>query len=136
MPKVTKVRRGRVRGGTCSSYSSCPYSRTSWRDCPKSPRGVHHSALRASETMLFGPFWPPYTGQIHAQSVASTLFGQSRRNCLENSWTSLDRVFLYHRAAIRVLYSPFFRPIEPQSGAHPDFPNSFGRCCLGSSSLE
>src|SRR5215208_5055036 len=27
--------------------------------------------------MLFGPFWPPYTGQIHAQSVASTLFGQS-----------------------------------------------------------
>src|SRR5215210_9341028 len=81
MPKVTKVRRGRVRGGTCSSYSSCPYSRTSWRDCPKSPRGVHHSALRASETMLFGPFWPPYTGQIHAQSVDSTLFGQSLSLC-------------------------------------------------------
>jgi hypothetical protein len=32
--------------------------------------------------MLFGPFWPPYTGQIHAQSVANTLFGQSQK---ENS---------------------------------------------------
>src|SRR5215212_5702002 len=36
-------------------------------------------ALGATETMLFGPFWPPYTGHIHAQSVASTLFGQSLR---------------------------------------------------------
>ena len=33
--------------------------------------------------------------------------------------------FWYRRAAIRVLYSPFFRSIEPQSGAHSDFPNSF-----------
>src|SRR5215213_6898512 len=53
---------------------------SSWRDCPKSPRGVHNSALGATETMLFGPFWPPYTGQIHAQSVASTLFGQSQKS--------------------------------------------------------
>jgi hypothetical protein len=36
-------------------------------------------AVGATETMLFGPFWSPYTGQIHAQSVASTLFGQSRK---------------------------------------------------------
>jgi hypothetical protein len=28
--------------------------------------------------MLFGPFLPPYTGQVHAQSVASILFGQFR----------------------------------------------------------
>src|SRR5215213_11417607 len=53
---------------------------SSWRDCPKSPRGVHNSALGATETMLFGPFWPPYTGHIHAQSVASTLFGQSQKS--------------------------------------------------------
>src|SRR5215213_1027190 len=53
------------------------FAELSFRDCPKSPRGVHNSALGATETMLFGPFWPPYTGHIHAQSVASTLFGQS-----------------------------------------------------------
>src|SRR5687767_3960621 len=31
-------------------------------------------ALRATETVLFGPFWPPYTAQIHASSVARTPF--------------------------------------------------------------
>src|SRR5215213_3670282 len=60
---------------------ACELPRTPLRDCPKSPSGVHNSALGATETMLFGPFWPPYTGQIHAQSVASTLFGQSQRDC-------------------------------------------------------
>src|SRR5215213_1940243 len=59
---------------------ACELPRTPLRDCPKSPSGVHNSALGATETMLFGPFWPPYTGQIHAQSVASTLFGQSRKD--------------------------------------------------------
>ena len=49
----------------------------SQRDCPKSPRGVHSSALGATETMLFGPICAPNSGKIHAQSVASTLFGQS-----------------------------------------------------------
>src|SRR5215212_6256112 len=48
-----------------------------FRDCPKSPRGVHNSAFGATEITLCGPFRPPCTGQIHAQSVASTLFGQS-----------------------------------------------------------
>ncbi len=44
----------------------------------KSRRGPQLS-LKATETMLFGPFWALYTGQIHAQSVASSLFGQSRK---------------------------------------------------------
>jgi hypothetical protein len=52
---------------------------SSQRDCPKSPRGVHNSALWAIETALFGPFWPPNTGQSYAQSVDSTLFGQAQK---------------------------------------------------------
>ena len=31
-------------------------------------------ALRSTETLLFGPFWSPYTSRIHGQSVARTPF--------------------------------------------------------------
>ena len=31
-------------------------------------------ALQATETVLFGPFWPPYTSQIHARGLAPTPF--------------------------------------------------------------
>jgi len=30
--------------------------------------------LQATKTGLFGPFWPSYTSQIHARSVARTPF--------------------------------------------------------------
>jgi hypothetical protein len=31
-------------------------------------------SLRSTGTLLFDPFWPPYTAQIHVQSVARTPF--------------------------------------------------------------
>src|ERR671912_343532 len=35
----------------------------------------------------FAPFWPPYTSQIHAWSVASILFGQSQKvNSRKSAW--------------------------------------------------
>src|SRR5215212_2886153 len=70
---------GRRRGlsGSGGVLATLNFGEFHFRDCPKSPRGVHSSALGATETMLFGPFCAPYTGHIHAQSVASTLFGQS-----------------------------------------------------------
>jgi hypothetical protein len=61
------------------------FAEYSFRDCPKRLGGPCNVALRAAQTALFDPFWPPCTRQIHARSVASTLFGQSLRNCLENS---------------------------------------------------
>src|SRR5918997_3805472 len=54
---------------------------TSGRDCPKSLGCACNEALRATETVLLDPFWPPCTGQIHARSVPSTLFGQSQKEC-------------------------------------------------------
>src|SRR5215213_659465 len=84
---------------------------SSWRDCPKSPRGVHNSALGATETMLFGPFWPPYTGHIHAQSVASTLFGQSRKG---RSRKFTCRIL--HRTSSEGREDAFFGPSGRASG--------------------
>src|SRR5829696_416613 len=55
--------------------------RAAGRDCPKSLGGACNIAVRATETVLFGPVWPPYTGQIHARSVARTLFGQFQKPC-------------------------------------------------------
>src|SRR5829696_5956735 len=46
----------------------------SWRNCPKRVGGACGVALRSTETVLFGPFWPPFTSQIHAQSVVRTPF--------------------------------------------------------------
>jgi hypothetical protein len=42
----------------------------------KSRMRLHNVALQATETVLFAPFWPPYTGKICGRSVAHTLFGQ------------------------------------------------------------
>jgi hypothetical protein len=52
------------------------------RNCPQSFGGAHCVALRTTETVLLarishlGPFWPPYTGQIHAQSAYSYHFSR------------------------------------------------------------
>jgi len=47
-------------------------------------------ALRTAEKALFGPFRPPYSGHIHARSIAHTLFGQFLNGVL-GSWTSALR---------------------------------------------
>ncbi len=44
------------------------------RNCPKSLGGAYSGALWAAKKRLFGPFHPPFTGQIHARSVARTPF--------------------------------------------------------------
>jgi hypothetical protein len=33
--------------------------------------------LRGTQTSSFGPFWPRYTGRVHAYSVARTPFSDS-----------------------------------------------------------
>src|SRR5215207_9795473 len=40
----------------------------------KSRTHLQRVALRATEMVLFGPFWPPYTGQIYGWGVAPTPF--------------------------------------------------------------
>ena len=45
-----------------------------FRDCPKRVGGACSVALRSTETVLFDPFWPPFTSQIHAKSVVRTPF--------------------------------------------------------------
>src|SRR5215204_6571408 len=49
------------------------------RDCPKSLEHTYSVALWVDKEGLFGPFHPPYISQIHEQSVARTLFGQSQK---------------------------------------------------------
>src|SRR5918998_6299442 len=46
------------------------------RNCPKSLGGACNVALRATETVLFGPFWPPYTAQFTVGALLVPLFGQ------------------------------------------------------------
>jgi hypothetical protein len=48
--------------------------RTPYRNCLKSPVGTRNGAAQSTDTVLFGLFWPRYTGQIHARSVAQTPF--------------------------------------------------------------
>ena len=43
-----------------------------FRNCPKRVGGACGVAFRTTETVLFGPFWPPFTSQIHGQSVVRT----------------------------------------------------------------
>src|SRR5918998_3135813 len=49
------------------------------RNCPKSLGGACNVALRATETVLFGPFWPPYTAQFTVGALLVPLFGQFLR---------------------------------------------------------
>ena len=71
--------------------------------------------------------------------LLATIHPSAWRNCLVNSWTGLDRVFLVSQSSDKGASQPvfsihaFFRSMEPQSGAHSDFPNSFGSSVLGSS---
>src|SRR5215217_1218298 len=87
---------GRRRGlsGSGGVLATLNFGEFTFRDCPESPRGVHSSALGATETMLFGPFWSPYTGQIHAHSVASTLFGQSLQKLSEKGLGATLRAWI------------------------------------------
>ena len=55
------------------------FPKSSVRNCPKSLGRAYNVALRATETVLFGPFWPPYTLQIYARSDAHTPFSKSRQ---------------------------------------------------------
>src|SRR5215217_8521692 len=48
-----------------------------FRNCPKSLGRVYSVALRTAEKALFGPFWSPYTVQIHGRALLKALFGQS-----------------------------------------------------------
>ena len=50
------------------------FSKSSVRNFPKSLGRAYNVALQATETVLFGPFWPPYTGKIYGRSVAHTPF--------------------------------------------------------------
>ena len=49
----------------------------SLRDCPKSLGRTCSVALRVDKEGLLDPFRPPYTSQIHDQSIARTLVEQS-----------------------------------------------------------
>ena len=51
------------------------------RNCPKSLGRTYNVALRATQTVLFGSFWPPYTLPIYDRSVAHTLFRKAAK-CL------------------------------------------------------
>src|SRR5215203_5797317 len=44
------------------------------RNCPKSRGRSCNVALRDTEMVLVGPFWPSYTAQIYGRSVAPTPF--------------------------------------------------------------
>jgi hypothetical protein len=44
------------------------------RNCPKSLGRAYNVALRATETVLFGSFWTPYSRQVYDRSVAYTPF--------------------------------------------------------------
>src|SRR5215203_4659109 len=48
-----------------------------FRDCPKRVGGACCVALRSTETLLFGPFLPPYTSKFTVRALLVPLFGQS-----------------------------------------------------------
>jgi hypothetical protein len=49
---------------------------SSSRNCPKSLGGACDVALRATEKVLFGPFWPPYAAKTVLGALLIPLFGQ------------------------------------------------------------
>ena len=55
------------------------FPKSSVRNCPKSLGRAYNVALRATQTVLFGSFWPPYTLQIYARSDTHTPFSKSRQ---------------------------------------------------------
>ena len=48
--------------------------RAAERNCLKSLGRPYNVALGDTEMVLFGPFWPSYTGQVYGRSVAPTPF--------------------------------------------------------------
>src|SRR5215204_5306177 len=56
----------------CSEVAGASIHRAAERNCPKRLGCAYNVALQATETVLFGPFWPPYTGKIYGRSVAHT----------------------------------------------------------------
>ena len=60
-------------GGTSRRVSS-PYSDECVRDCSKTLEATCRAALETAEKRCFSIFWPPYTQQMHARSVARTPF--------------------------------------------------------------
>src|ERR671920_2451100 len=66
----------RATEGICSYLGAVDASihRAAERNCPKSLGRSCNVALRDTEMVLFGPFWPLYTGQIYGRSVAPTPF--------------------------------------------------------------
>jgi hypothetical protein len=65
---------GRVESYGAVTLPTVLIHRSAERDCPKSLGGACNVALRATETVLFGSFWPPCTGQIHDRNVTRTPF--------------------------------------------------------------
>jgi hypothetical protein len=63
--------------------------------------GACNVALRAIETLHFGPSWPPYTGDIHRRSVARTPFRTVSRRRVLRSWLGRRVSFLAVSAPIR-----------------------------------
>ncbi len=52
----------------------CLSSRAAERNCPKRLGRPYNVALRDTETVLFGPLWGSYSGQIYDQNPAPTPF--------------------------------------------------------------
>jgi hypothetical protein len=69
--------------------SSCPYSRTSWRNCPKRSQVCLQRNLTSRQQGTFRPVSLPYTDQLHGRSVTRTLFGQFRK---ANSRTFISKI--------------------------------------------
>jgi hypothetical protein len=55
------------------------FPKSSVRNCPKSLGRAYNVALRDTQTVLFGSFWPPYTLQIYARSDAHTPFSKAAK---------------------------------------------------------
>src|SRR5215211_7445030 len=108
--------------------------RTPSRNCLKSPGGTRNAGTQGTQTVPFGPFWPRYTGQIHARSVTRTPFQTVSRRSSQNSpsetvWKSgIGPEWGSESGQEEWKESPFGCILSPQRRA-PDalgyFPNSF-----------
>src|SRR5829696_9066685 len=96
--------------------SEAQFPKSSVRNCPKSLGRTYNVALRATQTVLFGSFWPPYTLQIYgvpqARSASERLAPQGCPPCDVTRVCSL-------RAGVAPLRlcagMPSARPATPQS---------------------
>src|SRR5215203_6039196 len=91
----------------CSEVAGASIHRAAERNCPKRLGCAYNVSLQATETVLFGPFWPPYTGKIYARSVAHTSFRTVSLGNLVNSGVCL----LLARLVAKELYEDLYEPL-------------------------